>query len=456
MSDSQRPSPPAPSFEVPDLELEPVPRSLRQAAPVPARPTAAASVKARPSAQDQLFGVSFDFGDEGDLADFELERSAQPNLRMAEERAPRAAIATRAEPAAVDLPPSWPTGRAPDPAELKIDPLEIAILADYGDPPDRVPLTPAYAYRVFIRQRELKRQLVPIALECERAQSEREATLAELSRAVRPAIEKSTQFRRLISPLLELSQRASERGQALSAINAQLGSESGQLDAELAQIAGQRAALQLEEREAQRQYDDREATAKHADAKWKRVQIEIRAVMNVAEQKLGPAGGQIPDPEAAQLASLRQRAEGLEPEVKQTRVELDRAKQGLGQLHAQLDALRQGERQITRKKQALTAAYQKELSTRSQGVSETEIEQRAALAELARAILAARGTVEIPEAWLERVRGISERADKLLLRSELQRRAITSYDAQRARQGVRLACTAVALLIVLFAFKLIF
>jgi len=100
--------------------------------------------------------------------------------------------------------------------------------------------------------------------------------------------------------------------------------------------------------------------------------------------------------------------------------------------------------------------YQKELSARSQGLSEVEIEQRAALADLARAALAARGTLDIPEARLERVRNVSARADGLIVRAEMQRRAIASYDAPRARQGVRLACTAVGLLLVLFVFKLIF
>jgi len=75
---------------------------------------------------------------------------------------------------------------------------------------------------------------------------------------------------------------------------------------------------------------------------------------------------------------------------------------------------------------------------------------------LGRALLAARGTVDVPEAWLERVRDVCERANALTVRAEMQRRAISAYDIQRARQGVRLACTAVGLVLVLFAFKLIF
>jgi hypothetical protein len=448
MSDSQRPPPPAPSFEVPDLELEPV-RSVRQA---PARTATPAPGKETPHAQDRLFGASFDFGAD----DFEFERSAQPNFQVAGERAPLPAVAPRVEPATPELGPSWPTGRAPEAAQLEIDPRQLAILADYGEPPPSAPLTLAYAYRVFLRQRELKRQLLPIVLECERAQAEREATLAELSRALRPTLEQNSEFRRFLAPVLAVEQRAAARGQTLTAVNAELGAANGQLDAELSQISGQLEIEQQLERDAQREYDEREANAKRADAKLKRAQIEIRAVLHVAEQKLGPQGGQIPEPEAAQLGSLRQRAAALEPEATQARAESEQAQRTLARVRARTQALHQAERQIARKKQALGGAYQKQLSAQQQGVSEAELEQRAALADLARALLATRGTVDVPEAWLERVRGVSERADALIVRAEMQRRAIASYDAPRARQGVRLVCTAVGLLCLLFALKLIF
>jgi len=452
MSDPPRPNPPAPSFEVPDLELQPLPRSLPRAAP--ARP-AAATLAPAPSSADPSFGATLDLGDDGDLGDFELERTAQPNLHLAGAYATRAVAAARPVKAA-DPQPSWPTGRAPEAAALSIDPRELAILADYGEPPDQAPLTLAYAYRVFTRQRELKRQLISIASECERAGLEREAALAELARALRPALESGGQFRRLLLPLLEIEQRAAARGQALSSINAQLDAQSTELAAELAQVKNQLAAEQRLESEAQREHDTREAQLKRADAKHKRVQIEMRAVMHLAEQKLGAEGGQIPDPEATQLATLQQRAEAMQPELAQARAEFEQAKQTLSQLHARLEALGQSERQIARKKQALGAAYQKELAARAQGVSESEIEQRAALAELARALLAARGTVDVPEAWLERVRSVGDQADRLVVRAEMQRRAILAYDAPRARQGVRLACTSVGLLLALFAFKLIF
>jgi chromosome segregation ATPase len=329
-------------------------------------------------------------------------------------------------------------------------------LADYGDAPQAIQLTPVYAYRVFTRQRELKRRLVSISAECERAHFELETTLAELAREVRPAAEQNEQFRRFLAPLVELEQVESQHGRALSAVAARFSADSDRLAAQLGQIAARIAAQEELERSALRVHDEREAAAQRADAKLKRVHIEIRAVTHVAEQKLGPAGGQIPETEAAQLLTLRQRAEDLEPEVAQAGAALSQAKQALGQARAQLDVLRRSERATSREKQDLAVHYQEELGLRDRGSSENESQQRAALADLARAVLAAAGSVEVSAAWLERVRSANERADKLTALRELQRRASESYDALRVQQGVRLACTLLGLFVLLLVFKLIF
>ncbi len=482
MSDSQRPKPLAPSFEVPDLDLEPPPPRSVRGAPVRA-PSQGALPKqgaAQPSASPQaargytapnlfeeeafttaslsldldaaprtnapVFGSSVSFEDPGS---FELERNDHAPLELGTESARHAVSSNLEAPRTV-----WPTGRVPDPTQLKVDPIEIGILADYGEVPKAIQLTPGYALRVFTRQRELKRQLTAVAAQCERAQLERETALAELGRAVRPAAEQNPQFQRLFAPLVELEQVASQRGQALSSINAQLNAQTASLDAESGQIATQISAQEQAEQTASRQYDEREAAAKRADAKLKRVHIEVRAVTQVAEQKLGPQGGTIPEPEASQLLELRQRAQGLEPEVAQAKSELARAKSELDRARAQLDALRQGERHASRKKQALGQHYQEEVRVRSAGVSETEAQQRKALADVARAVLAAQGTIDVPEAWLERVRAVGLRADQMLSRLELQHRAIDAYDRTRVAQGVRLTLTVLAVLVVLIVLKL--
>lgn len=396
------------------------------------------------------FGGSISFEESGD---FELDAVARPALQLGD--APRSGgAALRDQPTSGGE--AWPSGRAPESAQLKLDPVEIAILADYGEAPKSVPLAPGYALRVFTRQRELKRQLVSIAAESERAEFEREATLAELARAVRPAAEQNERFRRLFAPLIELEQVASLRGQALSSVNAQLDARTSQLDADRSHTGREIEAEEQLEQAALLVHDEREAALKRADAKLKRVHIEMRAVTQVAEQKLGPKGGQIPDAEAAQLEALQQRADALEPEVVRARADFEQAKQSLGQVRARLEMLRQSERQASRKKQALGEHFQKEVQARNAGMSENEAGQRAALADLGRAVLGAQGVIVIPDAWLQRIRSVSGRADSLAIRLEMQRRAVDAFDRERVTQGVRLVCTALGLFIALLALKLIF
>ncbi|MEO7032232.1 MAG: hypothetical protein ABI548_00305 [Polyangiaceae bacterium] len=468
MSESQRPKPAAPQFEVPDLEVEPMPRSLRQAAPAAPYKGSGSSAPdlfdedpfdaggslslelnqhATPGVVD--FGSSIDFGASGG---FELEPAGPP---IAHDSAPHSEVTRHtgsdSNPQASVV---WPSGRAPDAEALTIDPGEVAILADYGVAPHSVHLSPAYAYRVFTRQRELKHQLAALCAARDRAELEREATLAELARTVRPVAQQIDAFRRFLTPLVELEQVASQRGQALSSVNAELGAHSANFDAELTQIEKLIMAQQAVEQEAARVLSEREQLAQRAEAKLKRVHIEIRAVTHVAEQKLGPQGGQVPEPEAGQLIALRQRAETIQPEVTLALAERDQAKLGLGQARGKLDALRQAERTAARKKQALGERYREELQARSAGLSESETQQRAALAEVGRAVLAARGSVPVDGPWLERVRVSSERADRLIFKCETQRRSLDAYDRARVTQGVRLTCTALALLVVLLVLKI--
>jgi len=468
MSESQRPKQTAPQFVIPDLELEPAPRSRASGAAAPAAPSPSQRGYSAPNLFDEDtydtgslsielnqnpgqgsidFGSSINFDGAGG---FELEPAARS---LSTDSGPQSVVTRRAEPSSAE--PAWPSGRVPDAETLTIDPVEVVILADYGPAPSSAHLTPAYAYRVFTRQRELKQRLLLLVTERDIAEAEREATLAELARTVRPAAEQVDAFRRFFAPLVELEQVASQRGQALSSVNAELGAHSATFDAELTQLAEQVSAQQTLEQEAERVHAEREQLAQRAEAKLRRVHIEIRAVTHVAEQKLGPEGGQIPEAEAAQLAILRQRAAGIQPEVAQTKADLEQAKQSLGQARGRLDALRQNERLTSRKKQAVGAHYQKELQVRSAGLGESETQQRSALAELGRAVLAAHGSVPVAAPWLERVRAASERADQLIRRCETQRRALDAYDRAKVALGVRLACTALGLILLLIVLKIV-
>ncbi|HEX3775609.1 MAG TPA: hypothetical protein VHV51_14150 [Polyangiaceae bacterium] len=424
MSESQ-PKPSPQGFEVPDLELEPVVRSSRNTATVSAEPNL--------------------FDDDAFLAG-----SATVDLALdAREHAPQAR-----SPAHPTNAQAWPSGVAPARDRLAIEPVELALLAGYGAAPTSPHLTPLYAYRVFVRQRELKHALVALDAEYTRAEVERQAALAELGRALAPELEPREQFRRLLSPLLELERTADQRGKALSSVSLELNEQASAIDSELEQIAARLTNELGQERDAQHKYDQRLEAMQRAEAKLKRVQIEVRSLVQLAEQKLGPQGEHIPEPEALRLAELRARTASLEPDAAQAKAELERAKSALNEASARVAAARRNERLAERKRLALVQHYQAELDARGRSLDETAEQKRSAFAELGRAVLAAPGDVSVPETVLAQLRAASERADALLIRCELHLRALDAYDRSRAAQGVKLAGTLAAIVLLLFALKI--
>jgi hypothetical protein len=473
MGESEQLKPAMPQLEIPDLELDvqPVRRPARPipAAAAPSLSTSAARERGVPSFfdDDALMAGSptIELADDGEqyraahlgadfdaLGESELMGNAHCDLNIRSGAVPHSAGPASSVTGAQSN--HWPTGHAPARDQLAIDALELRLLANYGEPPKNAYSTPAYAFRVFARQRELKATLGQLEAERARADAERESVLAELARTVRPDTVRSEPFQRLVAPLVELEQVASARGHALTSVNAELAAQAKALDTELATINEQLVGEQARERDARRRYDDCEAAAKRAEAKLKRVHIEIRAVTEVAKQKLAPHAGSLAETEAGELAALKQRADAAQPEVEQTKADLQRAKVVLDQASALVGTARQSERLVGRKKRALVAHYQHELDLRGRGLSESQEQERAALADLGRAVLAAGGSVPVPEAWLERVRSASQRADGLLLRSEMQRRALDAYDRAQVLQGVRLTLTALALVVFLIVLKI--
>jgi len=448
MGDSQQPKPAAPLFEVPDLELEPVSRSVR----TPGRAVAPESKPKPDAVAPPSTGTPNRFDDE----DF-LDNGATLELALDDPTSPHPApsSARTASTNALRDASGWPTGRAPDRARLAIDPSELALLSGYGEAPTNPLLSPAYAYRVFTRQRELKAELGPLDRDLLRAENERENALAQLARAVRPEAERVEQLRRLLSPLLELEQVAASRGQALSDTNADLDRQASAIDRERDAIAAELELALASERAAQHARDAAQELFRRADAKLKRVHIEIRAVTQVIEHQLGPNGGPVPAPEASQLAELRARSTVAETELQVARLQLENAETALDHASARVAAVRQNEHLASRKKQALLTHYRQELDLRGRSLDESAEQRDAALADLGRAVLALRGAVVIPEPLIARVRAASDCADALALRAERHLRALDAYDHARASQGVKLACTACAAFFVLLALKIL-
>jgi hypothetical protein len=79
--------------------------------------------------------------------------------------------------------PDVRVSKPPEPAEApRIDPLAARAFADYGEPPSGALQSPVYAFRVKMRQSELRRGLWRAKIAFERAQKDQSRALADPSR----------------------------------------------------------------------------------------------------------------------------------------------------------------------------------------------------------------------------------------------------------------------------------
>ena len=429
--------PPGPSFEIPDLELAPPPVSKRAAPLTPSRTGPAAMT---PDAASFGLEISLpDLDDDDDL----LQLGS--NVELSVGTSPQA-VKRHLE--------NWPSGHTRPVDQLPIDPADVTLTAGYGDAPKSALLTPFYAYRVLARRAPLKRAIALHHAELTQAELLRDTQLMQLSSELRPVLEANDAFRRLLEPTREVERLAGDRHSALSQADAGYKEQMARFDAEL---------LQLREAEAKAKAlsDERSAVAggtdsllRRAEAKQQRVQIEIRGVMDVARRALGPAGGDMPTAQAEQLAELQTRAQALEPELAQARATHAAASKAQDEADAEVRRLLGQIRQVERRKASAGSVLEKQLSVRAASVSEAEQQRRDALAGVARAVLAARGAVAVPQPQLQALRDHENAVDAAAIRLETHARALEAYERDRVKQGVVLvlsACGVVLLSILLKA-----
>ncbi len=431
--------PPEPSFEIPDLELVPPPVSKR-AVPVSARRADPAALTPHTAS----FGLEISLPDlDDDDSDDLLQKGSNVELSLG---ASPQAVKRHLE--------NWPSGHSRPVDQLPIDPAEVTLTAGYGDAPKSALLAPFYAYRVLARRAPLKRAIALHHAELTQAELLRDTQLMQLSAELRPALEANDAFRRLLEPIREVERLAGDRHHALSEADAGYREQMARFDAELAQLRDTETKAKALSDETSARAGGTDNLLRRAEAKQQRVQIEIRGVMDVARQALGPAGGDVPPAQAAQLAELQARARALEPELAQARATHAAASKAQDQADADVRRVLGQIRQVERQKASAGSVLEKQLSVRAASVSEAEKQRRDALADVARAVLAARGAVAVPEPQLQALREHEKAVDALAIRLETHARALDSYERERVKQGVILvlsACGVVLLSILLKA-----
>jgi len=434
---TERNPPGPPSFEIPDLELEPA-VSKR---PAPLSSGRAPAPAAKP-AQPLLAEISL--GDDGDN-DFELIQTGS-NVDLSLGTAPE--VAKRHVESA-----NWPSGRTRSAEELPVDPAEVAFVAGYGPAPQNAILAPLYAYRVFSRRAPLRKAVGEWHAQLIQAELLRDTELMQLAAGLRPTLENNDVFRRLLEPIREIERLAGDRSAALTQADTGYKEQMARFDSELAQLRDDERAAQATSAEKALLKDAAEKELRRAEAKHQRVQIEIRGIVDLARQTLGPAGGDMPAEHAAKLAELQARGQSLEPELQQAKTTHAAAVSALDQADADARRLQTQIRQLERQKRNAAGSLEQQVSERAAGVSDAEKQRRDALAEVARAVLASRGSVAVPETALEALRQHDKSVEAAAVRLETHLRALDSHDHPRTKQGVILVLSAVAIVLVSILLK---
>jgi hypothetical protein len=476
-------SKPAPSFEVPDLVIPaPAPSRPRVAAvPAPAR-VSAPSPDAPPGLDDLALGdgadLQLDLGPApaaraavvtaptsgGGLDPFDDVIDDGVKLDLADIPPPRTTSGTFAAAGSAPAPISSRTGLggslppASDPRsgplshrslpvpESDVDPFEARALADYGDVPTAPWQAPLYALRVLRRRGELRRALAERRAELLREGTRADDAVVAFAERVRPAAE-ANGWRGFVGVAAEEEVLRGRDGGLAGEMDAHR-AELARVDAALAEVEASLAQAKAEETMVAEHLSAAEATKARAEAKVKRIDIELR---NAAAQP-GADPAQVQALLAArngERAALLAEISAEEPKLAEIQGRLAAARRNVAAAAARVTVVQGDRREVEDR-------FRRKTGTRSQGVEEARARVRGALIEAGRMALADEGAFGADYAAARaEVRLAVDRQRKAEHAVKLHEAALASDDPKKVTLGFVLIGAAVVLLLVLLLFPFI-
>jgi len=354
--------------------------------------------------------------------------------------------------------PDWPSGVGPERGTLAIDPVQLRTTAGFPPAPSSFFLAPHYAWQVLVRRRALRENLARLERELATAERQRDELLGRMVSEVRPQLEAEPRLMELLVTARQLGALTGERGQALEAINSQYRAALADADARRggveARLGEHQAALRA--RAVELALEDE--NFRRAEARHKRVQIEIRSAVAVAQNTAQAAGlppGTARPEDAARIESLQKQASELEHEVVKVKNACDAARS----VHdAAARAVAESERELERlgvQQRALDRDFGKQVDVNAAGLSEAENQLRTALADAGRRVLGLRGGVVVTAATLASIAAADAEVARLCAESELHLRAIDACDVAAVQRGYTVAALGTsAIVLVLVALVL--
>jgi hypothetical protein len=322
-----------------------------------------------------------------------------------------------------------PQAPAASSAAPAVDPFEAKVLADYGQP-GAFYTAPIYAYRVVTRRSALRRDLVAKKSEADRTQKRVEDALVSLGERARALAKGGSAALDRVKQAEDLLRgRDGALAGAMDAYRAAVAEIDGRLSAAEAELARARQ----DESRASSARDVADEEHKRADAKVKRIEIEMRnGAQRAAERDAAAA-------EVAQKLVLRTQAEQALGDARRVAVAAQ----------AKVDA-------IARERTTREAAFSRQSGTRSAGVDDAQTQLRAALVDLGRAMLADPSVATELAAARDEVARLEDAARKHAHDVTLHEHALVSYDAPKVFLGLALVGVALLLVLVVLFFPMIY
>ncbi|HEX4516659.1 MAG TPA: hypothetical protein VH054_24090, partial [Polyangiaceae bacterium] len=349
---------------------------------------------------------------------FDDDMSGGPSLELDTEGGvppPRASSPSVSSQPSLPVPPAPVSHRSlqqpvhAEPAKPAIDPYEARVLADYGPKPEAFWHAPVYAYRVMARRSALQRDLATKKSDAQRALKRYEDALVALGERARSgggpagALERVKQAEDLLrSRDGALAQTMDVHKGALSEIDARLGAA----EAELSRARQEEARVQAIREAAEQDFQ-------RADAKVKRLEIEIRNGANKAAERDALAQ------DAQQKGALRVETDKKLAEAKRVSAVAQAKADAVGSERAQQES-----------------KFSRASGTRNAGVDDAQVHLRAALVELGRAVLADPASGAALAHAKEEIARLDQQAQRSTNDLALHESAITAYDAPQVFLGM--------------------
>jgi hypothetical protein len=482
------PPPEAPAFEVPDLALPtPPPKRGAPAAaaarpqPVQSAPVAASGGKVPsfappPVAQAKKkapapAGVSaFDDGMEmmgADHGSIELgtghTSGAMGPPESLRSEGPKSELPEWARVSAVGAP-------APAPGAPRVAPVSSVMmsedggrgvalrLADYGEAPAEWWKAPFYAYRVKMRQMELRRELAARRVDLEAAQAAVDDALVVLAERVRPELMHKEAYAKLLGPVISAENALRERDGELAAATEAHKRQTSGLDQRIAQHERELAVERAEEKALSDAFDRADAIRQRAEAKIKRIDIDLRAAVARAN-----AGASVPglkaadvsqsDPEVVARTAERQ---ARVAELEQAMPAVTAASQPLTVQRKKVTAIEAKMLAVKNERAGLEAQFKKRGAAYGAEVAKAQKEVRIATAALGRAVALDEAT--FGAAWTEARAEIATLDKAVAARDDdvmLHVMALDVHDAKKVSTGITLVAAALVAFVCLLALPVV-